>query len=237
MRYQTDLMRSILTSNSAQKMIDYVSPRYGNSYVGLWLFEAMGRVLDEVCELGVQLRYEANPATSTLLLDLWEDHYKLARDPNLTVEQRRERLLAKMQSTGACNPARLAAAVSKALGGVEVDVTENISKNRFLVTVYDHIDSYDPAISVIERMKPAHQIYDIRVCIRTDLTENIKLAGAMTYAEKYTLHAIEYDEDPSLIYVIGVTLYANVPGITAVGTTATIAEGVASVEGKTLIIE
>ena len=45
MRYQTELMRSILTNETAQKIIDYISPIYGDSYVGLWLFQAIGTAL------------------------------------------------------------------------------------------------------------------------------------------------------------------------------------------------
>ena len=36
MWYKTDLMEQILTSESAKQMIDYVSPIYGKSRIGLW---------------------------------------------------------------------------------------------------------------------------------------------------------------------------------------------------------
>ena len=35
MRYRTDLMESILTSEEAQKIIDFVTPIYGEAYVFL----------------------------------------------------------------------------------------------------------------------------------------------------------------------------------------------------------
>ena len=44
MNHQTELMRSILKNQKAQEIIDYVSPIYGNSYVGLWIYEAIGTV-------------------------------------------------------------------------------------------------------------------------------------------------------------------------------------------------
>ena len=185
MRYQTELMRSILTNEKAQKIIDYVSPLYGNSYVGLWLFQAIGTALDDVCKIAEQLRYETTPATTDLLLDYWERSYGIATDPSLTKEQRRNKILTKTQSHGRCNPARLGTAVSLALGGVEVDITENVDKNTFLVNIREHVDSIVPAVAVLERMKPAHLVYRIQVAVKTISEADIKIAIAMTHAEQY----------------------------------------------------
>lgn len=185
MRYQTELMRSILTNEKAQKIIDYVSPIYGNSYVGLWLFQAIGTALDEVCTIAEQLRYETTPNTADLLLDYWEKAYGIAPDSILTKEQRRNRILTKTQSHGRVNPARLSAAVSMALGGVDVEITENVDQNTFLVNILEYVDSISPAIAVLERMKPAHLVYRIQVAIQTISEADLKIAIAMTHSEQY----------------------------------------------------
>lgn len=189
MRYQTELMRSILTNETAQKIIDYVSPIYGNSYVGLWLFQAIGTALDEVCKIAEQLKYETNPMTADLLLDSWEREYGIATDTSLTKEQRRGKILAKTQSQGPVSPAKLSAAVSAVLGGVNVEITENVDKNTFLVDVREVVPSIaiDPAVAVLERMKPAHLIYHIRVATQTVSSGDVKVAVAMTHAENYTV--------------------------------------------------
>lgn len=158
----TQRMRDILTNPKAQDMIDYVSPVYGESYTGLWIFQAIGSVMGEVCGIAEQLACETNTTTTDLLLDYWEDHYAVPRDRNLTKEQRRLRLVAKAGTGGPCNPVRLAAAVSGSLGGVQVDITENYAKNTFRVNIRDEndeIEDWAPAIAVIERMKQAHTIY------------------------------------------------------------------------------
>lgn len=235
MRYQTDLMRSILTSETAQKMIDYVSPIYGKSYVGLWLFQAMGTVMDRVCEISEQLRYEANPATATLLLDMWEDHYKLARNPELTTEQRRNRLIANYQAKGACNPSKLAAAVSSALGGVPVEVTENVSKNKFLVTVLESVESLHPAILVIERMKPAHLIYDIYIDVRTVPTAVLKSAVAVTYGETYFVEATE--PEIKSVFVEKETLVLKAPVFDVDGETLVLPADIAEGDSEVLIFK
>ena len=183
MRNQTELMKSILTNEKAQEMIDYVSPIYGNSYVALWIIQALGTVLGEVYSIVEELRYETNPSTSDLMLDYWENHYKLPIDPSLSKEQRQLRLASKIRSRGPCSPARLAAAVSAALGGAKVEITENVAKNTFLVNVRDIVYDLIPAVAVLERMKPAHLRYQIQVATQMVAEADLKVAIAMTHAE------------------------------------------------------
>ena len=191
MRRPTELMKSILTNETAQRIIDFVSPIYGNSYVGLWIYEAIGIVLSEIYSIADQLRYETNASTADLLLDYWEKQYGLPVDSSLTKEQRRTRLLTKKRRRGACTPKRLEDAVSVALGGVEVEVTENVAPNTFLVNVREVVPSLVPAVAVIERMKPAHLIYQIRVATQTVSDADIKVAIAMTHAEIFKVEVLQ----------------------------------------------
>lgn len=185
MRYQTELMRRILTNEKAQEIIDYVSPIYGDSYVGLWIFQAIGTVLGEVCAIAEQLRNETNPTTADLLLDYWEREYGVITDTSLTKEQRRAKVTARAQGQGPGNVARLRDAVSAALGGVAVEIDENVAQNTFLVTIRETIESITPAVAVIERMKPAHLVYQVRVATKTITDADLKIAIALTHTEQY----------------------------------------------------
>lgn len=185
MRYETEMMRAILTNETARKIIDYVSPVYGESYVGLWIYQVIGTVLGEIYTIAEQLRYETNAATADLLLDYWEDHYGIPRDTSLTAEQRRLRIIAKTQSRGPCNPAILETACSAAIGGIPVEITENVAKNTFLVNIREYIEDFTPVVAILERMKPAHLIYQIRVATQTVSDAELKIAIAMTHAEQY----------------------------------------------------
>jgi hypothetical protein len=184
---KTELMEKILTSPTAQKMIDYVSPIYGNSYVGLWLFQAIGLILDKPVEYAEALMQETNPITSVLLLDLWEKHYALPKDSSLTTEQRQKRLEAKLMSRGPCNPERLAAAVSAAIGGIEVRIVENVAPNTFRVEIQEPIPSIVPVVAVLEKKKPAHLLYVIQTVHEIVGEDEVKAAVAMTHAETYTV--------------------------------------------------
>lgn len=191
MRKPTTLMQSILTDRTAQRIIDFVSPIYGNSYVALWIYQAIGVILRETYEIADQLRYETNVATADLLIDYWEKQYGVSVDSSLSKEMRRKRIIAKMLSRGPCNTNRLIAAVSAALGGVEVEITENIEQNTFLVNVREVVPSLVPAVAVLERMKPAHLIYQIRVATQTVSDADIKAAIAMTHAEMYKVEVFQ----------------------------------------------
>lgn len=237
MRNRTELMESILTNETAQRMIDWVSPIYGNSYVGLWIFQAIGIVMGEIYAIADQLRYETNFMTADLLLDLWERQYGIATDSSLTKEERRTRILAKKLTRGASNPERIRAAVSAALGGVEVEIKENVSKNKFVVTVLEPIDSIVPAVAVIERMKPAHLIYDLRITEYTVSDTELKAAVALTHAEEFAIRAVQQDIDlDEQVYVSGETLVMRNFGAYANGD-ALVMPSAVSADGETMIIE
>lgn len=185
MIYQTEMMREILKSERAQRIIDFVSRIYGESYVGLWLFEVIGEALDMVCGAAVTLRDETTPVTSTILLDQYEDHYGLPRNPDLTTEQRQARIVAKMQSRAPCNPKRLESAVSQVLGGVEVEITERVAKYTFLVAIKDSVTTIEPARELLDKMKPAHLIYIIQVTVEHEASTDVKVATAVTHGEDF----------------------------------------------------
>lgn len=150
MNYQTQLMQQILTNPKAQEIIDYVSQLYGNSYVGLWLFQTIGSTLGPICDTAEQLKLETSPYTTSLLITYYEQEYGIQGDPTMTLQQRRNRVIAAMRSKGACTPARLADAVSAALGGVPVEVIEydgqamNFTEIDQIV-VYGNRSGQDPA--------------------------------------------------------------------------------------------
>lgn len=183
MRYQTELMRSILTNEKAQQIIDYVSPIYGESYTALWIYQVMGIILGEIYNIASQLRYETSPATAELLLEQWEKHYKIATDSTIPIDQRRARLATLTSAKGPCNPTKLELAVSAALGGVQVEITENVAKNTFLVNIREVVDDITPAVAVLERMKQAHLIYQIRVATQNVSDADLKVAIAITRTE------------------------------------------------------
>ena len=158
MRYQTELMRAILTNETAQEIIDWVSQLYGDSYVGLWIYQVMGVILGEVRAMAEQLRQEVRPSTAEELLALWEETYGLSSGDGLTVAQRQARLLDRKLTRSPANPAKLEHLV-QSLTGCEARVTENVAPYTFTVELFceGRAVDFDAVLRGLQRIKPSHQ--------------------------------------------------------------------------------
>lgn len=159
MWYRTEMIDRILTSESAKRMIDYVSPIYGNSYIGLWLFNIIGIEVDELQKICDELYDQVHASTATWSLPMWEKEYGITSTEEQTIEQRRERIL-QMQKKSAMNPSKLEKLV-ESIAGVGVDVIENTNKNTFLVRLKGRVDNLDYVKEQINLIKPAHTVYNI----------------------------------------------------------------------------
>lgn len=159
MWYRTELMQKILTSDAAKRMIDYVSPIYDRSYVGLWLFNVIGIELDELNKFCEELYDQAHIETATWSLPMLEKEYGITPLEDQTIEQRRERLL-QMKKKSAFNPEKLRKLI-ESMTGVEVEVVENTNKNTFLVRLKGSVDNLDDVKEQINLMKPAHLLCSI----------------------------------------------------------------------------
>lgn len=160
--YETELMREILKSPMAQKMIQEISPRYGNAYNFLWLMQVIGEEWDEMLEWAEGYEQQVLPQTATWALEWWERQYGIIPNTSWSVERRRENLIAVINSRGPMNPTRLANIASVA-SGFEARIQENTGKNTF--TLYlsgmpDEID-VDAVHAALKVSKPARLIYEI----------------------------------------------------------------------------
>lgn len=161
MSYKTELMEQILRSEEAQKIITYVSPyEYGESYVMLWLFQAIGTALDEGKTITDSYRREVTPATAQWTINLWEDEYGIPHDSSMTILQRQNQLIERITSNSAIHPKRLEDIISNATG-FKTEITENISKNTFEIKIRGYIKDLSKLVKKIDEKKPAHLIYKI----------------------------------------------------------------------------
>ena len=171
MRYQTELMRAILTNETAQEIIDWVSQLYGESYVGLWVYQVLGIILGEIRAMAEQLRQEVRPSTAELTLDQWEQLYGLTNGSGLTTAQRQARLLERKLRRAPMNPNRLERLV-QAMTGCKTEVTENVAPYVFAVRVFydDAAPGFDiqPVIGKIREVRPAHLSFLLIACLRAD---------------------------------------------------------------------
>lgn len=159
MWYKTDLMVQILKSFTAKKMVDYVSKIYGESYYGLWLFQIMGVEIDEVKQFAEGLYDEIFIQTATWTLLYWENAFGIVSDPNMSDKQRREQLISTVKKQ-AMNPWNMKTSI-ESLSGCKTEIIEHTGKNRFSVNVYGTVTNTDEITDLINKLKPAHLLYDI----------------------------------------------------------------------------
>lgn len=163
--YDTDLMRKILTSPAARDIVNQLSPIYGEARVALWLFQAIGTELDETREWTRELMDQVTPHKATWSLDYWEDELGIQRDPTLSTEKRRERILSYLRNRAPMNPYTLARVASAAANDAEVRIEERTGKPaNFTVWVSAYPSDTDIAKirAAVDRAKQARLSYDIK---------------------------------------------------------------------------
>ena len=95
----TDLMQSILQSSEARKMIQFVAPVFGKSYAGLWLFEIIGRELDDMEDWAMDIFNQCHIQTATWSMPEWEKQYGITPEPDWDLDARRNAVLYQQQSS------------------------------------------------------------------------------------------------------------------------------------------
>ena len=149
------------TSPSAQRMMSRISPIYGKSYVGKWLFQVMGLEWDDAWLRFDELREQAFPETTTWAIEYWEERYAVIPKPGSTLEERRRNLIAKRGIRSPMNPARVEAIIGS-MTGKAVECTENVAPYTFAVTIEGAEAGTVDLEEVYKRLyqiKPSHQTF------------------------------------------------------------------------------
>lgn len=166
MRYTSPLIREILTSPSAQKALDRISPIYMDSKIGLWILQSIGLELDELKEIIEDIRKQALPQTATWAIDYWEQEYGIPVNIDLPLEEiRRPRLLNKISSRAPMNPAKLVKLIKTEINNqsIPVEIIEHVHKNTFRIKITpgSFHTNWKQIYKLVDRVKPAHVIYTI----------------------------------------------------------------------------
>ena len=118
----------------SKRMISRVSPIYERSYVAKWLYEVMGREVDDAEIRFSELREQANPETATWALRYWEQRYGIETNENRSLAARRADIIARRGARAPMNVARLEAMI-RAMTGCETSVTDYIAPYTFGVRI------------------------------------------------------------------------------------------------------
>lgn len=185
----TEEMEKILTSPAARRIVPRLSPVYGDAYVALCQFNAIGKEIDNMDIQTQELMLQTLPQTATWGIGYWEEDYSIPSNDNLSTEDRRRVVLTQIRTRAPMNPCWVKL-VLDTLTGTTVQIVENISKNRFEVVFEDVLDNAVKARvrSKLEEIKPAHLIYLLTQIIRIAFQEQDSLVTA--YQEHYQFQIV-----------------------------------------------
>lgn len=196
--YKTELMEEILRSPMAQKIIQTVSPIYGEAYTVLWLYQAIGTILDKMDEWTGSLQDQVLPQTATWSIPYWEELYGITPDDSLSAEVRRANILKKYRRKSQINPKRMEDAISS-ISGYATEITENVAKNTFEILIRGYVEDLTEIKNAVREMKPAHLIYEIVMADLTRLDHETYGAMIMTERETYSLPIFVNNEAPNYV--------------------------------------
>lgn len=142
----------------AKKMLNTVTQGwYDRSYVGKWLFEVMGREMEDARTLIEELPLQAYPETATWGLMYHEILYGLPVNIDLSLEERRKAVIKKRNMRAPLNPDKLEEWIYLTTG-VRVHIAENVKPYTFCVR-FENLD-FSYALSdlfrEIRNVKPSH---------------------------------------------------------------------------------
>lgn len=133
MRYISEKMKEILSSSTAQRMMDYVSPVYEDAYTALHLFNSIGLELDDIVQWCAEYVEQVVPQTATWALPYYEQEYGLPSNTE-DITKRRETLLVKIRTRAPVTPYKLMQVV-KGVSGFDCRIEENSAPNCFTIVM------------------------------------------------------------------------------------------------------
>lgn len=162
MKYTSERIRQIITSEAAKRALDYISPVYAEATIALMILNCIGKANDDVQKAAEDIWLQMRPQTATWGLMYWEMEFGLPVRSDLSYEQRRQKVITKMRSRGPVNPATIENIV-ESVTGFSAEVTENVAKNTFRITISALPSSVDEGAvrRAVDKRKQAQEIYEI----------------------------------------------------------------------------
>lgn len=167
------------TNEIAIRMMERISPIYGRSYVGKWIFEIMGMEMGEARTYFEELRQQPFPERTTWAIEYWERRYAIVPKPTDDLETRRRNIIMKRGARLPMNPARMEQIVDGLTGSTST-VTENVDDYTFRITIDGATLGMNilAVVKEIKQRKPSHQNFDCIVVVRAKKPSVLHMGGA-----------------------------------------------------------
>lgn len=174
------LKERILKSPTGQQMLEWVSPIYEDSYVGLWLFEAIGREYDKLWEITNTFPQQLFPESATWTIELWERRYGISPTKDQTLAERRLAIQRMRSLHAPLNPYKFER-IAEQITGNPARAEDHVGPYTFGVwfTTTDY-HKYEEVRKEFKRLKPSHMSMDLTDILQPDNHSAIHAATAQS---------------------------------------------------------
>lgn len=186
-----DLRQSILTNDLGDTMLRTVAPIYDKSKAALYLFQALGIVLQKETDfVANDFIAQMFPQTATWGIDEWEYEFGITTDKSKTLEQRRAFLISVMFKKTPLTPFRIKQIV-KGITGIDCDIYENYAPNTFKVTVRGYFKNAYLITEVLDQKAPAHLNYVLQLAELVEMDVVSASGFCVSECEYFNVEVIE----------------------------------------------
>ena len=202
--YKT-LKEQLLKSETGKELFSQITEIYDECKTMIEIYEAYGRQFDNLEIMIDDIALQLFPQTATWGLALWEKRFKLPTNVDEDYNERRKKLMAKIQSKVTINPETMAA-ITKSFTGAEIEVLEWIKEYTFgIMSDVEYISKAVEINRIIKHIKPSHMAFLVMFSLAE--TKSIYIGAITTVGIIHTL--LPYDLED-----INITVNTNLFGAT-----------------------
>lgn len=176
----------MITSAKGQRMLESISPIYEQSLIMQAVLEAAGLEWDDAEALSDDILRQLFPQTATWGIVYWEALLKIRSNKANLIEQRRARVLAKMQTRWPITKERMEQIVKTY--SHDADIKEIFIEYTFKVFFYIGQEvNLKTLCDIISETKPAHLDYALVMSLRQK-EGKVFVGSAMVCGEEITVY-------------------------------------------------
>lgn len=177
----------MITSKKGKEMLKTISPIYEQNQTMLAIFQAIGLESEMTEELVDDILLQWFPQTATWGIVYWEDALNIPINESMDLEERRARILTKMQTRWPITKSRMEAIINNFITSKNGYIDEIFSEYMFKINIplTDGKIYYKELIETINEVKPAHLAFTVE-----GIAGNDKIAIKQMWAHNFIKYLI-----------------------------------------------
>lgn len=153
----------MIRSLKGQQLFETVTPIYYQSIVMSSIFQAIGEEFENIDELTEEVLLQLFPQTATWGIVYWEEATHIPINNAVPLEQRRARILSKMQTRWPVTKSRMEAIINNFVSSKNAYIKQLYDQYKFVINIPLTGEKvyYSGLVETVEEVKPAHLAYTV----------------------------------------------------------------------------